>query len=428
MSPDATIRLGLVAWRAVPAIFPQSGVAVGGIETGAWQLAKSLARHTSVRPLLVVRSNRPLPDREPEGVLVHGVADRIESVRNAVSQSIEWNARPRIKRWCWSLLWQVPFLVLSRPWRAAPLGPTSPDPRLPLSLADQWGVFGVSQESAQAIAAAREVGQPTILFLQSNADLDRRFRDDPAFVNEYGESTVAARFCLDHATVIVCQTQWQQQQLREWFDRDGVWIRNPIDIDAWQASIERTAAAGDNRPAGVLWVGRYDRFHKRPTLALEIARRCPEIQFHMVINAHDREVAAEIHRTAPTNVKLIPYVPFDQMPAMFARAQVFLSTSAASFEGFPNVLLQAVASGRPIVSLEDFDGFLRRSHAGNVTHGDLDAAVAKIRQLARLDGSIHFDPRAGAFLADHYRPETIAAQTARLCHSLRMADESTIDP
>jgi glycosyltransferase involved in cell wall biosynthesis len=102
----------------------------------------------------------------------------------------------------------------------------------------------------------------------------------------------------------------------------------------------------------------------------------------MIVNRGDAEVHALLVRKRPDNVTLFDYHPADQMPDLLRKSWLFLSTSSAEFEGFPNVLLEASASGTPIVSLEDFDGFLARSQAGLVADGNTVTAANLIQSLA----------------------------------------------
>jgi glycosyltransferase involved in cell wall biosynthesis len=91
---------------------------------------------------------------------------------------------------------------------------------------------------------------------------------------------------------------------------------------------------------------------------------------------------------------------------MFGRSRLFLSTGSADYEGFPRVLLQATAAGKPIVSLDDFDGFIRASRAGTVTGCDVEEAAREItlywNQSDRCDQNF-----ATQFLLDHHTNDAI---------------------
>jgi glycosyltransferase involved in cell wall biosynthesis len=101
------------------------------------------------------------------------------------------------------------------------------------------------------------------------------------------------------------------------------------------------------------------------------------------------------------------------MPAVFARAAVFVSTS--SLEGFPNVFLQASASGVPFASLEVGGEFLAEAGAG--FH-----AAGKLRQLAEYIGTVWNDPQSASHsrLAREYieQHHSLDAQSTRLLEVL----------
>jgi len=153
-------------------------------------------------------------------------------------------------------------------------------------------------------------------------------------------------------------------------------IPNPIDTNAYRA-----AQTNADHRSGVLWIGRADRFHKRPHLAIEIAARCPDIPFTMILNPNEDAVYREILKVMPPNVTIVDFVPASEMAKRMANTWLLLSTGSLAYEGFPNVFLEASASGTPIVSLEDFDEFLKRSGGGLSGSGRVDQVIEHIRQL-----------------------------------------------
>jgi glycosyltransferase involved in cell wall biosynthesis len=93
----------------------------------------------------------------------------------------------------------------------------------------------------------------------------------------------------------------------------------------------------------VLWMARMAPV-KNPSLALEVARQLPEINFLM---AGGGELFDQIKEQAPSNVRLLTWVnAADVIPA----ADIFLSTSLN--EGVPYSLLEVLSAGVPIVATE----------------------------------------------------------------------------
>ncbi len=403
-------HIALVAWRALAAALPQAGTKVGGLETGAWELAKGLQEHAQQAVTLVVEHLRAIPTTRIDGVDIHVSVNRWKEMREDFSKSVELAPRLRFKHFSWRLLYQFPLLFLTRPWRSPDPPALSPDPRLAHIECDVWGCFGVNQDSARVVITARHQQRPSILFLESNADLSPLDQAHDYATNEYGVSAAEMETCLTQATAVVCQSHWQMQRLASQYHRQGLLIRNPIRLEQW---------AGTSKPANgyVLWIGRYDNFHKRPLLALEIAKLCPTLPFRFIINGSSPEIEKQVRHNAPANVTLVDYVPYDRMPEVFQHARLFLSTGAASHEGFPNVILQAAASATPIVSLEDFDDFIETSGAGRCSHGDLPAA-AQLIQTAWRRGTPPDPERVTRSLVP-FQQAVVARQVAELARTLK---------
>lgn len=421
----------MVAWNALPAILPELGTSVGGLETHAWTLANGLRQFTSLRPRFFVRTSlwKSLP-AEISGVQLYYDRQWLRSVRHQFSRSVQIGPPMRILHWHPNLCWQFPLLATARlfnRWRGYQhpeyTPATSPDPRLLHQDCQAWAAFGVNADSARVAATAAEQGRPLLLFLESNADLDTRIATaDDGVINEpstsqgsqaahniYGESFAVQRFALHSATTIVCQSQFQQRRLAQLFSKQGPVIRNPINPAQWRPDpgVQRTH---------VLWIGRYDSFHKRIPLAFEIARRCPRLNFRMIVNRHDDVLEAQLRSQCPANVELVDYVPFSEMPREFAQAQVFLCTGSPEHEGFPNVLLQAAASHTPTCSLADFDDFLTVSGAGAHCQESIEQAAA-VLQSGELISQINWT-QVDDYLAQYHSLPAIARQTENLLQDL----------
>jgi glycosyltransferase involved in cell wall biosynthesis len=410
-----SLRVCIVALNAYPAVDPESGATVGGIETGAWTIARGLASQPDFDVHFVVRHTATIRRRTVDRVRIEPIIERLHNVRRSVSQAVETCSRfpgIRIRRWSPALLWQIPVLALARPFHRRTPFETKLTTLLDTIDADVYVTLGNSGVSALVMETSAERNRQGILWFQANTDLDDAvFAEElPAerTLNEYGESPAALRTAIEKASTLIAQTQWQQDQALKQTGRESTIIRNPIDLSQWDASalIDTSEQTG-----GVLWIGRFDRFHKRPRLCLDVARQCPEIGFTLVINRGDPDVEREIRSSVPKNVRLVDYVPRDLMPGWFRDSRLFLSTGNPDFEGFPNVLLEAAASGTPIASLEDFDGFLVRSGCGESAGGNAEVLSDIVRSL--LSDSSKWDEcskRGQKYVRDHHSVNAVVEQ------------------
>lgn len=384
-------RVGLVAWHALPAIVPPAtlphadgalaeksiterhsakryGETFGGLETAMWTLAQHLSRQPDIEPVCFLETDRPRNGTvawptEVEGVKLEISVSRFRAIRHAVGECIDTESK-RIKRFSPHLLWQIPFLAMTRPFRSRDPIDSHPDPRLIDQSIDAWISFGVNSSSSRVVATATAELTPSFVCVRSNAGLEDGLATDSEYRNECGEPSSARRYALLQSDHVVCQSQWQIDRLKQTFDREGLLARNPIVRKDWQPPFAIPAPKPFQEQFDVLWIGRYDDFHKRPLLMLEAAKKLPHVSFKMIVNPFDPDIERLIRHEAPKNVELIDRVPFAQMPTAFAAAKLFVSTGSLEHEGFPNVLLQSAASHTPIVALSDHDNFLSRSGAG----------------------------------------------------------------
>lgn len=376
------LRVCIVAFNAYPAVNPAAGGQVGGTETRAWLFARALAQRSDLQVSLAVRTTDAVPDSIVEGVQIVSQRDRFYRLRESVGGFASRRAGfpwIRIHRWSPSLLWQIPLLASARWFEARPTDPRQKMPFFQSIPADLFCCFGNQATAATAIASAHASGRRAILFLGSDDDLNSQYTAESQVRNPYGDTGATCHYSLTQADAIFVQTPEQQAMLRDRFSREGIVIPNPIDLAQWDArgndSLHEELTGGLSQ--FVLWIGRAESIHKRPQVLLEIARRCPEVPFLMLLNPRDPAVDAATRSQAPPNVRIVTQVPFPLMPALFRRALAYVNTS--SLEGFPNAMLQAAAARVPIVSLEVGRAFLEESGAGRFTSGDVDQAAEVLR-------------------------------------------------
>jgi len=412
------MRVTIVALNALPVVDPSEGRGIGGLETFAWRLACGLSKYSADSVQFVVRSRHKRATAVSEGVRIDCIHEPLREIRQCVSQSILIDSSrrlPLLKKWRASLLWQFPLLAANKLFFPA-FSEQQVLQRTIAEFAPELIVtLGVNQTSSILADLASQWTVPIVLWLQSNADLDQRLYREEGFVDRYGVQGFHAKFCLRECRNIICQTDTQMQLLQavgaDCPANDGqsgrvVVIPNPIDLPAYDAD-----SLSWSTREGVLWVGRADRFHKRPLLAIEIAKLCPSINFKLIVNPGDVEVLQEIKRIQPSNVTVLDYVPVNEMPDVLRKSRLFLSTGSSEYEGFPNVLLESSVSGTPIVSLEDFDSYLERSRGGVCVSGNIERAAQIIHRLH--GGSMEWSElstNAVKYVAKHHSLQHVIAK------------------
>ena len=378
-----TIRVCFVAINAYPVIDPSVPGSFGGIETRSWMLAKALATHPDFEVSFLVRHSTRLRTPVVAGVKLYLLRDRFYQQRVSLLMRLQ-----RCTGFPWMRLRQprlsdmiyLPLLLILKLLRKRH-SPLAPEPTLANCDADLFVTFGVQNHSARIIATAREKRVPSILFLGSDGDIDENYLLGKTFTNVYRDQSDVCYWILKNADHILCQTPLQQERLSRLFQRESHIIKNPIDVEEWdrlqQLPLNPRFRTDFERYA--LWVGRADPVHKRPQDLIELARRCPDVSFLMVMNRRDDLLEREIKTNAPANVRIIDHVPFEQIPALFAKATLLINTS--ELEGFPNTFLQAALSEVPIVSLNVEEEFLRKTNAGYCANGSLTSCAELINKV-----------------------------------------------
>ena len=167
-------------------------------------------------------------------------------------------------------------------------------------------------------------------------------------------------------------TEHVAESLRRRVGRDGEVIPVGVDVESFRP---RT---GPRRPGPlrVLSVGKLKAW-KRPELTRHAAEHLPALEFLWV---GDGELLESERRLAPKNLRHAGVVRHESLPDAYRDADILLHPSR--MEGLPKVVLEALASGVPVVAFDDYrPDYLTRAGAGLVVSSEM-TMVDALRTLA----------------------------------------------
>jgi glycosyltransferase involved in cell wall biosynthesis len=149
----------------------------------------------------------------------------------------------------------------------------------------------------------------------------------------------------------------------------------------------------ESAPVAFISSGRLDNSHKGYDLAVEafslVKQRHPELRFHYVIvgDGPDRAALRSLiaAKGLTTEIDLAGWLEPEELPAFYRSADVFLHPS--HFDPFPNAVLEAMASGLPIVGSEAAGSVADRVVEGETGHvhapGDVEDLYRKLVLMLR---------------------------------------------
>jgi len=382
------MKIAFVSLPAYPIVAPGVTGIFGGTETRAVTLAEGMAKYSSHEMTFLARHPQLIEPHEINNVTWTPWRDYWTEKNARIAAAFRRSKRfpyLSVGQQAWQSIADLPLITVRRLLIPSSHTPFQCDDTLANLDVDLFCPFGVHSASAKVIHNAHLRGRKAILFLGSDADVDPRYTEPKRFRNEYGERSDVCLWCLREADAIVAQNERQRDMLKQHFQRESFLLNNPIDIEAWQAGLQRDSDFDLPFDPYVLWIGRADNFSKRADWAVEIARLLPEIPFVMVMNPKQDEVEQAIRKHCPDNVHLIRQVPFAQIPRLFASAKLLLNTSPQHLEGLPNAFLQAGASSVPIVSTEAAATFIEQAQCGVVADGSTVGTAKRVREIWEHD-------------------------------------------
>lgn len=214
-------------------------------------------------------------------------------------------------------------------------------------------------------------------------------------------------FFTDH---IIAQNDTQRTNLLNFFNKGVSVIKNILSIEHQQIS---------KKERYILWVGS-NLPRKRPELLIELAKKCPQIPFKMIMStSQHNDIKESIQKQCATipNIEFIAGVPFHSIGSYYQKAAILVSTS--ELEGFPNVFLHAWQYATPVISLNiDPDHIIEKNKMGLVAV-TIEQMAQQIISLSSDDQlRISLGENGKKYIDEHHAPEKIIGEYCDLINSL----------
>lgn len=226
-----------------------------------------------------------------------------------------------------------------------------------------------------------------------------------------GYLRTVGRWTFNAADEIFCYTATDRDRLEEFG------VTSPISVIPNGVDTERFTPGGDHSDhidhdgPVVLFVGRLVD-GKRPQDAIDAVTTLPADMNAKLYVIGEGPLSAELAAQSGDRVEFLGQLPYDEMPAIYRAGDVLVLPSRA--EGLPRVVLEAFASGVPVVSshLEHTAPVVQRA-GETVSIGDVSGYMAAIRRV--LDARDKLAEQGRETVASEYQwDQTVTETTARL--------------
>jgi glycosyltransferase involved in cell wall biosynthesis len=244
--------------------------------------------------------------------------------------------------------------------------------------------------------------QQALLFLRYGGSLPKRW----ALLAIAWLRDVAKNYGIRHASQVATQNAAQAAALRMEFDRESHRFHSGHPFP-------EVPPAKDVEPL-ILWVGDIGH-HKRPELFVELADACSDlpVRFAMICKKTGgkdqlRCDALAAHGQVNPRFLWLGARSLEETNEWFARATLYVSTSAPGGDGFPNTFVQAWLRRTPVLSFgTDPDQLILRHDLGQVVNNVAEGRQA-IRNFIQFAGLAAMGQRVEAYARAHHGVDSVA--------------------
>ena len=196
---------------------------------------------------------------------------------------------------------------------------------------------------ALAVHAARKINVPVVVYLHIENDQRRRMAKDW----RYRLVKPFEHYSLGRADLVICVSHFLENYARRYGARRVATIYNKVYTDQFF----RPPAQGFHDPARVLFVGRLDP-QKSPGLIIDALAGLDRAELTIVGQGENRAAleARAARQGMADRIEFIEAVTHAEIQKLYHRADVFAMST--HYEGFCIPILEAMASGLPVVACD----------------------------------------------------------------------------